>query len=247
VRFLNALLDRHGVPPLPDDASAELAMASWTDEVSRKQVELALRYPIRLIANALGPPPRDVIELCHRQGVKVAALVGSKGSCEEAGGPGRGRDRRPGHRGRRPLRRDQHHGAVPEVIDAGAPVIAAGGIGSGKPARQLRTPWSDAWDDPKGPAPPPPTLAVAVRGLTVAAVPVEPVGAVDPTMITVAHWGRLEQVKMSCDHMPRIEPDRFERPGVVIHAMWELEVEPRRVEAPYEVVEIETTCTENTY
>jgi Putative transposase len=40
---------------------------------------------------------------------------------------------------------------------------------------------------------PAPTLAVGVRGLTVAAVPVEPVVAVDATMITVAHWGRLEE------------------------------------------------------
>jgi len=38
-----------------------------------------------------------------------------------------------------------------------------------------------------------PALAVAVRGLTVAAVPAEPVVVVDPTMITVAHWGRLEE------------------------------------------------------
>jgi hypothetical protein len=38
-----------------------------------------------------------------------------------------------------------------------------------------------------------PAPAVAVRGLTVAVVAAEPVGAVDATMITVAHWGRLEE------------------------------------------------------
>ena len=44
-------------------------------------------------------------------------------------------------------------------------------------------------------AAPAPTLALAVatQGLTVVAVPFEPVVAVDPTMITVAHWGRLEE------------------------------------------------------
>jgi hypothetical protein len=36
-------------------------------------------------------------------------------------------------------------------------------------------------------------LAVATRGLTVAAVAAEPVVSVDPTMISVAHWGRLEE------------------------------------------------------
>jgi hypothetical protein len=40
---------------------------------------------------------------------------------------------------------------------------------------------------------PAPTLAIAVRGLTVAAVAAEPVVAVEPTMITVEHWGRLEE------------------------------------------------------
>src|SRR5258707_1224822 len=54
------------------------AFTPWPAQVSRKQVELALGSPIRLIANALGPPPRAVIEECHAKGVKVAALVGSK-------------------------------------------------------------------------------------------------------------------------------------------------------------------------
>ncbi|HVK72647.1 MAG TPA: nitronate monooxygenase [Kofleriaceae bacterium] len=78
VRFLDELLARYEVPPLPPEASAALAMTTWTDQVSRRQVDVALEYPIRLIANALGPPPRDVIAQCHERGVKVAALVGSK-------------------------------------------------------------------------------------------------------------------------------------------------------------------------
>jgi NAD(P)H-dependent flavin oxidoreductase YrpB (nitropropane dioxygenase family) len=224
VRFLDELLARYGVPPLPPGASAELAMQSWTDQVSRKQVALALEYPIRLIANALGPPPRDVIAECHARGVKVAALVGSKEHAKkqveqgvdiivaqgtEAGG---------------------HCGEiatmvlVPEVVDAVAPtpVIAAGGIGSGrqlaaaialgaqggwagsiwlatvegqtdasvtrkllaatsadtvrsralsgKPARQLRTPWSEAWDDPANPSPLPMPLQFLLTAEAIARV-----------------------------------------------------------------------------
>ena len=38
-----------------------------------------------------------------------------------------------------------------------------------------------------------PTLAIAVRGLTVTAVPGEPVAFVGPTLITVAHPGGLEE------------------------------------------------------
>ncbi len=205
VRFLDELLARYEVPKLPEGATAELAMNTWTDQVSRKQVDLALGYPIRLIANALGPPPRDVIEQCHAKGVKVAALVGSKEHAKKqveqgvdvivAQGTEAG-----GHCGE-----ISTMVLVPEVVSAVAPtpVIAAGGIGSGrqlaaaialgaqggwagsiwlttvegqvdaavtrkllratssdtvrsraisgKPARQLRSTWSEAWDDPKSP------------------------------------------------------------------------------------------------
>jgi NAD(P)H-dependent flavin oxidoreductase YrpB (nitropropane dioxygenase family) len=205
VKFLDALLARYEVPPLPEGATAELAMSTWTDEVSRKQVDLALQYPIRLIANALGPPPREVIQQCHEKGVKVAALVGSKEHARKqveqgvdiivAQGTEAG-----GHCGE-----ISTMVLVPEVVDAVAPVpvVAAGGIGSGrqlaaalalgaqggwcgsiwlttiegqiddavtrkllratssdtvrsraisgKPARQLRSTWSEAWDGPGSP------------------------------------------------------------------------------------------------
>jgi NAD(P)H-dependent flavin oxidoreductase YrpB (nitropropane dioxygenase family) len=224
VSFLNALLERHGVPPLPEGATAELAMHSWTDQVSKKQVELALRYPIRLIANALGPPPKDIIDQCHQKGVKVAALVGSKEHAKKqieqgvdvivAQGTEAG-----GHCGE-----ISTMVLVPEVVDAvaPAPVIAAGGIGSGrqlaaaialgaqggwagsiwlttvegqlddavtrkllratssdtvrsraisgKPARQLKTLWSEAWDDPKTPSPLPMPLQFLLTAEAVARV-----------------------------------------------------------------------------
>jgi len=222
--FLNELLERHGVQPLPDDATAELAMASWTDQVSRKQVELALAYPIRLIANALGPPPQDVIERCHARGVKVAALVGSKDHARKQVAQGvdvivaQGTEAG-GHCGE-----ISTMVLVPEVVDAVAPtpVVAAGGIGggrqlaaalalgaqggwagsiwlttvegqvddavtrkllratssdtvrsralSGKPARQLKTPWSEAWDDPRSPAPLPMPLQFLLTAEAVARI-----------------------------------------------------------------------------
>ena len=172
-------------------------------------LDVSFRHPIKLIASALGVPPRDMIEMGKRRGVPVAALVGAKEHAlrqvaagidilvvqgTEAGG---------------------HCGEVstmvlvPEVIKAikpirDVPVLAAGGImtgrqmaacmamgaagvwtGSvwlatvesetteifrekmiaassrdavrsngrtGKPARQLRSVWTDAWDrDPASP------------------------------------------------------------------------------------------------
>jgi NAD(P)H-dependent flavin oxidoreductase YrpB (nitropropane dioxygenase family) len=224
VRFLNELLERHGVAPLPEDATAELAMASWTDEVSRKQVEVALTYPIKLIANALGPPPRDVIDHCHARGVKVAALVGSKEHARKQVAQGvdvivaQGTEAG-GHCGE-----ISTMVLVPEVVDAVAPVpvVAAGGIGSGrqlaaalalgaqggwagsiwlttlegqiddavtrkllratssdtvrsraisgKPARQLKTTWSEAWDDPRSPAPLPMPLQFLLTAEAVARI-----------------------------------------------------------------------------
>ncbi|MCP3406714.1 nitronate monooxygenase [Bradyrhizobium sp. CCGB01] len=178
--------------PQPFDAKTALAL-----------LDVSFNHPIRLIANALGVPPKAMIEMGKKHGVPVAALVGAKEHAlrqvaagvdilvvqgTEAGG---------------------HCGEVstmvlvPEVIKAikpirDVPVLAAGGImtgrqmaacmamgaagawtGSvwlatveaetteifrekmiaassrdairskgrtGKPARQLRSVWTDAWD-----------------------------------------------------------------------------------------------------
>jgi NAD(P)H-dependent flavin oxidoreductase YrpB (nitropropane dioxygenase family) len=200
--FTRRLLKKHDVEltitevpanrPQPFDAQRALDV-----------LEASFRHPIRLIANALGVPPRPMIEMGRKHGVPVAALVGAKEHAirqvaagvdilvvqgTEAGG---------------------HCGEVstlvlvPEVIKAirpirDVPVLAAGGImtgrqmaacmamgaagvwtGSvwlatvesetteifrekmiaassrdavrskgrtGKPARQLRSVWTDAWD-----------------------------------------------------------------------------------------------------
>ena len=200
--FTRNLLKKYGVElttteipdnqPQPFDAQRALEV-----------LEVAFRHPIRLIANALGVPPKAMIEMGKRHGVPVAALVGAKEHAlrqvaagvdilvvqgTEAGG----------HCGE-----DSTMVLVPEVIKAikpirDVPVLAAGGImtgrqmaacmamgaagvwtGSvwlatvesetteifrekmiaassrdairsrgrtGKPARQLRSVWTDAWD-----------------------------------------------------------------------------------------------------
>src|SRR5437870_669428 len=75
-RFVEELLERHGVPPLPPDESPTRGLLGWTHGGARSQVDVALAHPIALLANALGPPPPDVTELAHAKGVPVAALVG---------------------------------------------------------------------------------------------------------------------------------------------------------------------------
>ncbi|MEU3276659.1 NAD(P)H-dependent flavin oxidoreductase [Streptomyces antibioticus] len=218
-RFVRETLAKYGVPELAEGEASGWRITGWMEQVARRQLDVALGYPIRLLANALGSPPADVVARAHEHGVLVAALAGSARHARkhreagidvvvaqgyEAGG---------------------HTGEIasmvltPEVVDAVAPlpVLAAGGIGSGrqiaaalalgaqgvwlgslwlttaeadlhspaltrklldagsgdtvrsraltgKPARQLRTEWTDAWDDPHGPG----TLPMPLQGLLVA-------------------------------------------------------------------------------
>jgi NAD(P)H-dependent flavin oxidoreductase YrpB (nitropropane dioxygenase family) len=121
--------------PIPDAGEDNsLQLLGWTEATATPQVEIALRHPkMTLIANALGTPPPDMIQLIHDAGRKVAALCGSpyqalKHAAADVdiiiaqGGEGGG-----------------HCGDVgsivlwPQVVKAVAPrpVLAAGGIGSG--------------------------------------------------------------------------------------------------------------------
>ncbi|UXY23676.1 nitronate monooxygenase [Streptomyces cynarae] len=218
-QFVRDTLAEYGVPELAEGDASGWRITGWMEQVARSQLDVAFEYPIRLLANALGSPPADVVERAHAQGALVAALAGSARHARkhqeagidivvaqgyEAGG---------------------HTGEIasmvltPEVVDAVAPlpVLAAGGIGSGqqvaaalalgaqgvwlgsiwlttteaelpspvlvrkllaagsgdtvrsraltgKPARQLRTAWTDVWDDPDGPG----ALPMPLQGLLVA-------------------------------------------------------------------------------
>ena len=77
--FVEQTLLKLGVPPLPGDAQAADGVLGWLHSVARQQVEVALAHPARLIANALGPPPPDVIARAHERGMLVAALAGTAG------------------------------------------------------------------------------------------------------------------------------------------------------------------------
>jgi NAD(P)H-dependent flavin oxidoreductase YrpB (nitropropane dioxygenase family) len=133
--FVENTLRKLGVPPLSGDPETDAGVLGWLHSVARSHVDVAMTHKIGLVANALGSPPVDVIEQAHEHGVPVAALAGKAEHAArhvdngvdvvvaqgyEAGG---------------------HTGEiasmvlVPEVVDAvGArvPVLAAGGIGSGR-------------------------------------------------------------------------------------------------------------------
>jgi NAD(P)H-dependent flavin oxidoreductase YrpB (nitropropane dioxygenase family) len=202
--FVASLLESHGVSREEDQVATTAARLGQAD-AAEELLEVAFAHPIKLIANALGPPPPSMSGQARRAGVPVAALVGAREHAirqlnagvdmlvaqgSEAGG---------------------HTGTVstlvlvPEILEVVAgrvPVLAAGGImtgaqmaavmalgahgawtGSvwltteeaetapatkekmlratssdtvrsrgrtGKPARQLRSDWTDAWEQPGG-------------------------------------------------------------------------------------------------
>ena len=76
--FVAKTLADLGVPPLPDDQERNEGVLGWLHSVARSHVEVALKHPIKLIANALGSPPEVVIDQAHDAGVPVAALAGSE-------------------------------------------------------------------------------------------------------------------------------------------------------------------------
>ncbi|MGI5486171.1 NAD(P)H-dependent flavin oxidoreductase [Microtetraspora malaysiensis] len=131
-QFVEDLLARHNVPPLTGDDPGKVLLG-WTDATARPQVEVALRHPIALLANALGPPPADVVEQAHAHGVKVAALASTPRHAVKqvevgvdvvvAQGTEAG-----GHTGE-----ISTMVLIPQVVDAvDVPVLAAGGIGDGR-------------------------------------------------------------------------------------------------------------------
>ena len=99
--FVDKTLADLGVPPLPEDEERSAGVLGWLHSVARSHVEVALKHPIKLIANALGSPPKDVIDQVHAAGVPIAALAGSR---QARAAPRRercGHRRRAGPRGRR--------------------------------------------------------------------------------------------------------------------------------------------------
>jgi len=133
--FVQKVLADHGVPKLPEGEKPVNELLGWTAATATPQVEVALKHDkVKLIANALGTPPADVIELIHGKGCKVAALCGSAKQALSHKAAGIDIIIAQGTEG------GGHTGEIgsvvlwPEVIDAVAPtpVLAAGGIGTGR-------------------------------------------------------------------------------------------------------------------
>jgi NAD(P)H-dependent flavin oxidoreductase YrpB (nitropropane dioxygenase family) len=133
--FVDQTLIRLGVPPLPDDAEASDGVLGWLHSVARAQVEVALAHPARLIANALGSPPPDIIASAHDRGMLVAALAGKAAHARSHVAAGVDIVVAQGYEAGGHTGEIASMVLVPEVVDAvgpDVPVLAAGGIGSGR-------------------------------------------------------------------------------------------------------------------
>src|ERR1700748_1455471 len=73
--FTRNLLGKYGVE-LTTIEAADAQPQPFDAERALELLEVSFRHPIRLIANALGVPPRAMIEMGKRPGVPVADLVG---------------------------------------------------------------------------------------------------------------------------------------------------------------------------
>jgi NAD(P)H-dependent flavin oxidoreductase YrpB (nitropropane dioxygenase family) len=207
--FLRDLLDRYGVPPLPEGSSGSRGIGGMRIDPKSMAplLDVCFEHRPRLLASALGPPPAHFIERAHGADIPVAALAGSVEHAAKHAAAGADLVVAQG------TEAGGHTGLiatmvlVPMVVDAVGPlpVLAAGGIGNGrqlaagmalgadgawcgsvwltteeaetppsvkskflaagpgdtvrsrsmtgKPARMLRTAWTDEWERPEGPGP----------------------------------------------------------------------------------------------
>lgn len=76
-QFVKDTLAKYGVPELAEGEASGWRITGWMEQVARNQLDVAFDYPIRLLANALGSPPADVVARAHERNVLVAALAGS--------------------------------------------------------------------------------------------------------------------------------------------------------------------------
>src|SRR5262249_30828889 len=133
-QFVEDILARHGVAPLPGGAARPPRLLRWTNQGGRSQGEVAVSHPAALIAHGAGPAPSDVLTMAHAHGVRVAALVGTAEQARKQVAAGvdvivaQGTEAG-GHTGE-----ISTMVLVPDVVDAVAPVpvLAAGGVGDGR-------------------------------------------------------------------------------------------------------------------
>ncbi|MBT3532474.1 MAG: nitronate monooxygenase [Rhodospirillaceae bacterium] len=82
IDFVNGILEAHGVSSDDVDDAARRDSMGFANNLSIEgalgHLDVAFAHPIKLIANALGVPPKEMLARGRQNGVAVAALVGAK-------------------------------------------------------------------------------------------------------------------------------------------------------------------------
>ena len=270
--FVERTLTKLGVPELPEAEKQPGGVLGWLHSVARSHVDVALKHPVKLIANALGSPPIDVIECAHEHGLLVAALAGKAEHARRHVANGVDLVVAQGHEAGGHTGEIATMVLVPEIVDAvgeQVPVLAAGGIGSGrqlaaalalgasgawmgsywlttaeyaltagdsamqrallganssdtvrsriytgKPARLLKTRWTEAWSEPDAPEP----LPMPLQNILVGEAHQRIMRTDDPEVVSMPVGqivGRMNEIRSVEDVMA----DLLHEAGQTIHRL----------------------------
>ena len=138
-RFVNGILEKYGVPPIPKDETVTVrrgaGLLSWSHKGAQPLLDIALARPgVRLMVNALGPAPDFMVEGAHDNDKLCAGLVGKKQHAERQAQAGVDIIVAQGYEAGGHTGEVATMVLVPEVVDAvgDIPVLAAGGIATGR-------------------------------------------------------------------------------------------------------------------
>jgi len=81
--FANSILEKHGIKVDPDELENDRVNhlrfgKNMTPEGASESLRVAFNHPIKMIVNALGMPPKEMVDMAKERNVLVGALVGAK-------------------------------------------------------------------------------------------------------------------------------------------------------------------------
>ena len=81
--FANSILEKHGIKVDPDELESDRVNhlrfgKNMTPGGASESLRVAFNHPIKMIVNALGMPPKEMVDMAKERNVLVGALVGAK-------------------------------------------------------------------------------------------------------------------------------------------------------------------------
>ena len=81
--WVEHVMQRYNIPPLPEEADGESShgisgdQIGWQHDIARPSLEEGFRHPnCKVMVNALGTPPDDIMAECKERDILVGALAG---------------------------------------------------------------------------------------------------------------------------------------------------------------------------